>query len=154
MFLRRLRSVSTLPASGGEAVTTCRGVVSQWGRAPIHMTDYELLSLGPAWIVRRPAFDGLLWSATEDAGVTFAVGWRLTSVAERGDHRLVSFSTPCGQRQRAAAAVVNATGRAAQPAGSRREYLDRQAAIEDRFLRGSTRMTSFTSRVMRQAGGT
>jgi flavin-dependent dehydrogenase len=120
--LRPWIDVANLPASDR---LPCRGVVSRWGEAPTHVTDYVLERCEPGWIVRRPALDRALLDAAIAAGVETRENWRCLGISDGG---VVTFETPAGRHDIGASCIVLATGRVPS-ARTRRMYVDDQIAF-------------------------
>lgn len=106
----------------------CRGVLARWAQREPHVTDYELLSCGSAWIVRRPAFDRVLLKRAAATGVATRLGWTSTAIHDRGGGFEVSFATPDGPSRVMTRAIMNASGRASAARAGSRVYYDRQLA--------------------------
>ena len=109
-------------------VRLCRGVLAHGAIGDPYLTDYNRLSCGPAWIVRRPAFDRVLLNAATAAGAATRLGWKCIGIGGDQTDLEVYFETPQGRRRLLSRAVVVATGRTSAEPAEPRLYHDSQLA--------------------------
>jgi flavin-dependent dehydrogenase len=124
-YLQSWMPSATVP---DRVVRECRGVLAHGAVGDPYLTDYDRLSCGPAWIVRRPAFDRALLNAATAAGAATRLGWKCVGIGGDQTDLEVYFETPEGRRRLLSRAVVVATGRNSTDRAEPRLYHDGQLA--------------------------
>lgn len=127
--LRRWLAPQQLKAAGS---LVSYGLEAAWGAEEPHHHSFLQNPYGPGWHVDRQKLDRELAHYAETQGVTLCASASVTRLEREGSGWRVQATTPKGSVDLHCAALVDATGRAAQVArrcGVRRQTYDRLCSV-------------------------